>query len=243
MAVLNKVAVGCKGMRHWGMVSRREVACVDDRFGRSVHCATGRSIDRNNSCARLRARVTRARATPSFDSPVPAMKFPSILEISEMLAPFEMAIEAAQAGVRVYFLDSGREFGRFSGPGAFLDAWGEHVATVIHESEKISFVQEIYTSSSAEARIELLELVRAHVLHASPELKSRLLKLERVPAETLAPDWPSRYAKIRSGPRWAKNFELGLIDCFVALDPALVPWAKGLRREMEEWLGLDSELD
>lgn len=171
------------------------------------------------------------------------MKLPSIDEISEMLIPFEMAVEVAQAGVRVYFLDSGREFGRFSGPGAFLDVWGEHVATVLHESEKISLVQEMYMSSSGEARLELLELVRAHVLHASPELKSRLLKLERVPAKALGPDWPIRYAKIKSGPRWARNFESGLIDCFVALDPRLERWAAELRRELEEWLGLGGELD
>ncbi|NIJ78156.1 hypothetical protein FHT08_003276 [Xanthomonas campestris] len=169
------------------------------------------------------------------------MKLPNTQDVAEMLAHFDMAIEETADGLRVFWRASNKEYGCFTGPGAFLDHWGESAAKGIYESRKLDLVRQIYRNADESSRAKLLYDIRSYFLDNKSALKSRLSEVEWTPSGRLEVGWVGQYAKVLAAPRGESNFDIGILDSMAALDPALEGWAAETRRELRRWVGLPIE--
>ncbi|WP_210131569.1 hypothetical protein [Stenotrophomonas rhizophila] len=166
------------------------------------------------------------------------MKLPNTKDVAEMLVRFEMAVEESGDGLRVFWPASGKEFGCFTGPGAFLDCWGKRAADGLYESKKLDFVCQAYLHSCAEGKAELLSQLRDHLLDDDAKLNLRMEEVKWVAPEDLGTDWVSRYAEALAGPYWRASFDLGILNSLMALDPSLESWVEEIRQEVRQRLGL-----
>ncbi|MDV3514683.1 hypothetical protein [Stenotrophomonas sp. C1657] len=168
------------------------------------------------------------------------MKLPNTQDVAEMLAQVNMAVEETADGLRVFWCVPDKEYGRFTGPGHFLDYWGRRAADAIYENRKLEFFRETYVDSDDEGKDELLRLLRDHVLSDDPALSQRMQHIRWVAPADLEGDWVSHYANVLTGPWWAGDFDLGILKSILVFEPSLKPWVEDIRRELRVRIGLPS---
>lgn len=166
------------------------------------------------------------------------VKFPNTRDVADMLARFDMAVEETSGGLRVFWSTTNKDLGIFTGPGAFLDYWGDRAAKGIYEGRKLELFCQTYLSLGKDGQAELLKELRDHVLDDDPKLNQRMEAIERPSPDSLGNDWVSDYLNVVALPYYGEDFELGIFDCLMVLDPSLEPWVAEIRQDVGRSIGL-----